>query len=236
MSQITNKDNNEEKIKLSLTDTEIHKLEKLKNLDKIKGKRGALHYLLHERFTTEDVPYEKDFLLNVVNFFNKKISDDEFTQFVSEIAKNKKSEMILLFDNLFLQKPTENIIRKSYSISKTDKKRLDDIVLSLKNNNLSKKNITQSTVIRLLLQDFEVYQEMTKEECIKKLQTFQEKLDELTTMYWQAESNCLIDEIIKKYPAVSEEFAMQTAYVEQINEMSIYVRDFINKIQQEKGE
>lgn len=236
MSQKTKIIHEEDKIKLSLTDTEIQKLEKLKNLDKIKGKKGALHYLLHERFTTEDVPYEKEFLLAVVNFFNKKISDDEFAQFVSEIAKNKKSETILLFDNLFLQKSTEKTIRKSYSIAKSDKQILDDIVRSLKNNNLSKRNITQSTVIRLLLQHFEIYQEMKKEECIEKLQKFQEKLAELRNLFGQAEFDCLIEEIIKKYAAVSKEFAMQIYYIEQLYEMDTYVSDFINKIQQQKGE
>lgn len=234
MSQ-TSKNNYDEKIKLSLTETEIQKLEKMKHLNGITGKRGALHYLLHERFTMEDVPYEKEFLLKVVDLFNKKISDDEFSVFVSEIAKNKKSEMILLFDNLFLQN-TENTIRKSYGIAKSDKKRLDDIVSSLKNNKLSKRNITQSTVIRLLLQDFEIYQEMKDQECIDKLTAFNKKLEEMLNIFGRAKNDCLIDEIIKKYSAVSEEFAAHIACIEQLNEMSIYTTDFINKIQQKEGE
>lgn len=228
--------NREVKIKLSLTYTEIQKLERLKNLETIKGKRGALHYLLHERYTTEKIPYEKEFLEKVADFFNKKISGEEFNAFILEAANTKKSEMMLLFDSLFFQPQAGEVIRKSYSISDNDKERLDQIVLSLKENNLSKRNISQSTVIRLLLQNFEVYQEMSDAECIQKLIAFQNKLNELTSFYSRAESVCLIDEIIKKYPAVSREFETHCSYIDQLYEMNIYLADFINKIRQQKGE
>lgn len=228
--------NREVKIKLSLTDTEIQKLERLKNLETIKGKRGALHYLLHERFTTEKIPYEKEFLEKVADFFNKKISGEEFNAFILEAANTKKSEMMLLFDSLFFQPQAGEVIRKSYSISDKDKERLDQIVLSLKENNISKRNISQSTVIRLLLQNFEVYQEMSDAECIQKLIAFQNKLNELTSFYSRAEFDCLIGEIIKKYPAISKEFQEHNAYIGQLYEMSDYVTNFINAIKQKQGE
>lgn len=235
MIQINNTINREEKIKLSLTYSEIQKLEKLKNLTQIKGKRGALHYLLHERYTTEKVDYEKEFIEKVADFSNKKISVEEFNLFISEIAKNKKSQMILFFDSLLYQHPTAEIVRKSYSISKQDKKILDDIVSSLKENNISKRNVTQSTVIRLLLQGFEVYQAMSSAECIGKLTAFQEKLTELINIYGRAEFDCLISEIVKKYSDISNEFEIHVNYIAQLYEINTYVIDFIDKIQQKEG-
>ena len=154
---------------------------------------------------------------------------------ISEIAKNKKSQMILFFDSLLYQHPTAEIVRKSYSISKQDKKILDDIVSSLKENNISKRNVTQSTVIRLLLQGFEVCQAMSSAECIEKLTTFQEKLTELINIYGRAEFDCLISEIVKKYSDISNEFEIHVSYIAQLYEINTYVIDFINKIQQKEG-
>lgn len=91
-------------------------------------------------------------------------------------------------------------------------------------------------VIRLLLQNFEVYQEMSDDVCIRKLITFKSKLEELTNAYGKAESDCLIEEIIKKYPVFSSEFEEHLNYTDQLYEMSIYLTDFISKIKQNQGE
>lgn len=235
MTQTSN-NNHEEKIKLSLTYSEIQQLEKMKHLNSIKGKRGALHYLLHEKYTVESVSYEQDFLKKLIDFFNKRISIQEFNIFFADIAKEKKNNTILFFDSLFLVQEAGETTRKSYSIAEADKNRLDQIVSCLKASNVLKTKVTQSTVIRALLQNFEVYHALSDNECIEKLTVFKEKLKEMSNIFARAETDCLIGEIIKKYPAISEEFQEHNAYIGQLYEMSDYVTNFINAIKQKQGE
>lgn len=205
------------KIKLDLNREEEQKLQKLKSLKKFTSLPETFHYLLHSRTVLGN---SKDALTAFKVFFVK----NQETVFPSSTNELSEQQNLVLFSfqvGLQEKAKTENQKRKTYDIFPGDRMLVDKIKKEVKV--LFGKSVSDTVVFKTLLSRLSIPNELSNEECIQYLETFKQKLNDVSSFCWELKEKFFVDDIIEKYRKELEEEFKKSLYTEQISVIDLYI-------------
>lgn len=211
------------KIKLDLQPWEQQKLQKLKRLKKFTSLPETFHYLLHSKTVLGN---SKDIREVLKECFTDHRECNNFLQDTSETAERA---LLLLQISWNKNGKTETRKRTTYDIFPSDRILVDNIKKYVKSR--YQKSVSDTVVFKTLLSRLHIPNELSNEECVQYLETFKQKLNDVSSFYWELKERFFIHDITEKYRKELEEVLKKSfSSMETISIIDLYIDMAVEQI------